>query len=97
MCIPSYTLAPLLHTLSHTATSASGDYDILSVQLIFPSGSEDGAEMCTSVSANSDNLVEFEEDFTILLSLVTFGASLNLGNSSSAVTLTDNDGVLDIS
>ena len=81
--------------MSHAATSASGDYDILSIQLIFPSGSEDNAEMCASVSVNSDNLVEFEEDFTIMLSLVTFGASLNLGNNASAVILTDSDGTLE--
>lgn len=78
--------------LLHAATSVSGDYDLLSTQLTFPSGSENSAEMCASVSVNSDNLVEFDEDFTITLSLVTFGASLHLGNSVSAVTLTDSDG-----
>lgn len=81
-------------TLVTIATSASGDYDLLSTQLTFPNGSEDGAEMCASVAVNSDNLVEFEEDFTIALSLVTFGTSLNIGNNLSAVTLIDNDGML---
>lgn len=62
--------------------------------LTFPSGSEDSAEMCASVSVNSDNLVELEEDFTITLSLVTLGAIFTLGNNVSAVTLIDSDGML---
>jgi hypothetical protein len=42
------------------------------------------------VTANSDNLVEFEEDFTIVLSLVTTvgGTNLTLGNSVTTVALT---------
>lgn len=76
-----------------TATSGSGDYESFSLPVTFPLGSADGAEMCASVAVNSDNLVEFEENFTVKLALVTAGASLGLGSNTSTITLTDSDGM----
>lgn len=53
--------------------------------------------MCTSVTANTDDLVEPEEYFMIELALVTpAGSSLRLGNTESAVTITDSDGNCEI-
>lgn len=75
-----------------TATIISGDYDLLLVTITFPSGSADGDEMCASVTVNSDNLVEFKENFTVNLALVTSDASLSLGSNTSTITLIDSDG-----
>lgn len=59
--------------------------------LTFELGSGSGTEMCASLTANSDNLVEFEEDFTLTLNQETSGASLSLGNAATAITITDSD------
>ena len=75
------------------ATIISGDYDLLSVVITFPKGSVDGAEVCASISVNSDNLVEYKEDFRVILALVTSGSSLSLGNNASTVSLIDSDGI----
>lgn len=62
--------------------------------LTFAPGSTDGAEVCASVVANSDDLVEFEEDFIIQLTMETLGGSnLRIGNSVTAITLTDDNGM----
>jgi hypothetical protein len=64
------------------------------VPLIFPSGSTDGAEVCTPVAANHDDFVEFEENFAIQLALETPGGNiLRLGNSVTTVFLTDINGM----
>ena len=75
------------------ATSASGDFDLQSMNITFPVGSANRAVRCVTLTVNSDNLVESEEDFTVMLTLVTSGANLNLGNSVFAVTLGDSDGM----
>lgn len=48
--------------------------------------------MCPSVTVLADDLIEGDEKFEVKLALVTNGPSLRLGNSITAVTLTDNDG-----
>ena len=68
------------------------DYNSVSKAVTFVNGSSDGAEICASIAVNSDSLVEHEEDFVVHLSLVTFGANLNLGNSATMVTIVDSDG-----
>ena len=50
--------------------------------------------MCTSLTANADYLVEYEEDFTLMLNLETAGASLSLGNDVTTITISDGDGML---
>lgn len=62
--------------------------------LTFPSGTADGAEMCAPVIVNSDNLVEHEENFSVVLALVTSGTSLSLGRNMSAITLLDSEGIV---
>lgn len=71
---------------------SGGDYDSVSKLITFVNGSTDGAEMCISIAVNSDSMVEFEEDFAVILYLVTSGASLSTGNSTSVVTIIDSDG-----
>ena len=47
------------------------------------------------MTANSDDLVEIEENFVIQLALETLGGSnLRLGNSVTAVALIDNNGTV---
>lgn len=75
------------------ATVEDGDFSSLLMPLTFAPGSSDGAEMCASVIANSDDLVESEEYFVVQLALVTpAGNNLRLGNSETTITLTDSDG-----
>lgn len=80
----------------YTAAAVSdSDYSALNTTLTFAPGSGDGEELCTSVSATSDDLVESEEYFIINLALVTqAGTSFSLGNMETAVVITDNEGLL---
>lgn len=63
------------------------------MDLTFGPGSTNGAELCAPVTADSDNLVESDEDFRVVLTMVTpTGTSFHLGNTGTVVTLTDSDG-----
>ena len=64
---------------------------MLFMPLTFPSGSANGVEMCATVTVNSDDFVELEEYFSLILNLESAEKSLRLGNNVSAVTLTDSD------
>ena len=75
------------------ATSGHGDYDALSMQVTFPTGSGDGTERCVSVIVHSDNAVESKEYFTVWLALVTTGTSFKIGNDTCTVLIMDNDGM----
>lgn len=61
--------------------------------LTFTSGSGNGTEVCASVIANVDEEVECEEDFMVLLSLMTPGNNLNLANTATAITIIDSNGM----
>lgn len=74
--------------------ATADDYSLnSSVPLTFLPGSVDGTEVCTSLTALADQLVECEEDFFVSLALVTQGSSISLGNTATNVTLTDGDGM----
>lgn len=61
--------------------------------LTFAPGSANGSQMCSPVAANTDDLVEHEEYFTIELALVPpAGSSLRLGTAETTLTLQDSDG-----
>lgn len=49
--------------------------------------------MCANATVLSDDLVECEEDFTVMLVLNTIEDNILLGNGSTAVTLKDSDGI----
>ena len=76
-----------------TATNIDGDFPSVFTLLTFGLGSTDGADMCTSLTANADYLVEYEEDFALMLNLETAGASLSLGNGVTTITIIDGDGM----
>lgn len=60
--------------------------------LTFPSGSTDGAVVCANVTVIRDNMVECEEEFSLLLTLETATIkSLSLGNNTTSVVLRDSD------
>jgi hypothetical protein len=75
------------------ASNVSGDFTSIFTFLTFGVGSADGTNVCASLMVNSDDLVEFEEYFTLVLSLETPGANINLENSITTVTITDSDGM----
>lgn len=74
----------------HTATLDDGDFSMLSASLTFTPGSAEGEEVCASVTAYSDNLVEFEEVFVVKLTSPE-GSFFSLGNTEAAISLIDSD------
>ena len=84
----------LFCVVNETATSGSGDFDLQSRVETFPSSSANGTEKCVSITVNSDNLVESQEEFTVSLDLVTTGTNLHLSIDTSTVTLIDGEGTL---
>jgi hypothetical protein len=50
--------------------------------------------MCVFLSASADNLVEGDENFSLILNLMTSGTSLSLGNNVTVIAVTDTDGML---
>ena len=64
----------------------------LSTLLSFTPGASNDDMVCTNVTLASDELVECEEEFSLVLTLSTEGDNLFLGNSVTAITLLDSDG-----
>lgn len=65
------------------------------VPLTFVPGSGENTEVCTTLSAIPDDVVEGDEEFTVILSLTTTGPSLSIGNNVTTVTIVDSDGNTD--
>jgi hypothetical protein len=83
----------MIITVAFLCQANARDYSPLSLEsLSFLPGAADGTEVCTPIAIVSDNLVECEENFGLILTLVTSGASISLGSSVSTVTLLDSDG-----
>ena len=78
--------------LSLTATASAGDFGVLSASPTFAPGSGDSAQVCSSISILSDNVTELEENFFVILTLVTNKKSLSLGNNITTVIHRDDDG-----
>lgn len=69
-----------------------GDFSLDSMPLTFTPGSVEGAEFCVSPTVYSDNLVEPEEVFVIILNLVSSKESFfSLGNVEAAVYIIDSN------
>jgi hypothetical protein len=69
-----------------TAIINSGDLGLPSLFLTFTPSSGNGAEKCASVIILSDK--EAKEDVKVMLSLVTTGESISLGNSITTIAIT---------
>lgn len=81
-------------TFMHIRT-ATRDFSLHSVPLTFASGSAEGAELCASLTAYSDQIVESEEIFVIRLILVSSKESFfSLGNAEAAMYIIDSDCML---
>ena len=64
-----------------------------STMLTFPAGSSDGdMSQCVDVTITEDTLVEGDEAFAVTLTLQTTGVGVTTGNSTTTVTITDNEG-----
>lgn len=50
--------------------------------------------MCISVPVAVDSLVECDEQFSIVLGVLTTGTSISTGNNVTAVTLVDSEGII---
>jgi hypothetical protein len=61
---------------------------------MFLTGSDNETEICVQVTVHTDNVVEHEEYFSVILTLVTTGASLKTTNDTSTVIIVDSDGML---
>ena len=82
----------ILYLLFNIATDE--DFFLSSdMPLTFASGSRNGTEVCVSLAANTDDEVECEEDFTVLLALLTPGNNLNLVNTATAIKIVDTNGI----
>lgn len=62
--------------------------------LTFVPGSGNGTELCAPIITNPDDLIECDENFTVILALTTLGTSINVGNNISVITLLDIEGIL---
>ncbi len=71
---------------------ADGDFDILTMPVVFLPGSPDGDTVCVNVTVLADAMVERVMNFTVELTLDTVGDSLSLGNDATLVVLVDSDG-----
>ena len=75
------------------STASLSDGDVSSPPMLtFASGSGDGEMMCTSVTANFDNLVEFEEDFSLSIAQ-SCGRSIRVEYDATPITIIDSDGM----
>ena len=66
---------------------SSSDYNILSEMLTFPTDSSAGTMQCINITITDDEVLEEDETFTVTLTLNTAGVTL--GDSETAVTITD--------
>ena len=63
------------------------------LSLTFVTGSGNGAQICASWTARTDDLVEGDEEFTLVLALVTPERGFNLDNPATNITILDVDGI----
>ena len=74
--------------------ATNSDFFLLTIPLTFAPGSADSAEVCTTLSATVDNIVEEDESFTVTLTLATPGPSLSIENNITTVAILDGDRML---
>jgi hypothetical protein len=72
------------------AALAGSDYTAVSMNFTFASGSPAGAQMCLTVAINDDNIIEVDETFTVILSLLSSG--MEMGRTT--VTIKHDEGQL---
>ena len=74
----------------HIVSAVAGsDYEQISAPLTFPTGSVAGDMQCVNISIVDDFLFEGDETFTVSLTVTTPGVME--GNTSTTVTIRDDD------
>ena len=71
------------------SSPAPGDYDAITEVLIFSASVN---RICRNVSSVDDDILEEDEDFTLILN--TTDGSVNLNPDEASVTITDDDRTL---
>ena len=67
------------------------DYTNTSMDISFPEGSMDGDTRCINVSIADDLALEEEETFTV--SLTVTSGDIVMGNTTTIITIIDNEGL----
>lgn len=81
--------------MSLLTTATAVDYSTpFTLSLTFVTGSGNGAQICASWTARTDDLVEGDEEFNLVLTLETPERGLNLGNSATNIVIMDVDGIV---
>ena len=79
-------------TADGTATTAGGDYDALDTALTFSNATGATLSQTVEVVVNSDSTVELDEALTaVLSSLSAGGRDVTLGNTTTDITLSNDD------
>ncbi len=60
--------------------------------LTFTTGSMDGSTQCLNVTITEDTLVEGDETFSVTLTLTPPEQAVTAENTTTTVTITDNEG-----
>ena len=69
------------------------DFQLSTTELIFPVNATNGTEMCFNISIADDDRVEYDETFSITLTVDNPLDTINGGNTTLViVTILDNDG-----
>ena len=68
------------------------DFTELSTSLEFPAGSPEGTTRCLNITINEDTLIEGNETFSVMLTLISTELGVTMGNSITTVTILDNEG-----
>ncbi len=66
---------------------------MLTMDLTFALYSMDGDTVCLDVVIFNDTLVEGDETFTVTLTLVSTDQGVTTGNNTTAITITDDEGL----
>ena len=75
------------------ASEPQVDFRLLATTLIFPPNAIRGTEMCLNISIADDDRVEYEETFSITLTVDNPLDTINGGSTAQVlVTIADNDG-----
>ena len=78
------------YTVNFFAATSGSDYVSVTMDVVFPAGSSNGAMQCIDVSITDDSAVEGDETFTV--ALTTSSAIVTLGNALTTITITNTDG-----
>lgn len=83
-----------LDSIIFAADRTTDFVELVSVPLTFVPSSGSGTQVCTSITANTDDQVECEEYFTAIVELATPGECISIKRNISVITILDFEGNL---